>query len=354
MAMDGAQSLGIPRLSECCTVEEKLACPPPAVNRLSTEILVDIFALVPGRALKRSKYKFDTHLIRDVRDFCPLTMVCRHWREVVLGTPALWSSFIDTHRKGHAPPLWTNYAHLCTVGPISVAIGDVPAQDTVNLLVQHAHRIEALVIELSTVSDDALDKLPPLQLAPLSELGNCVIILSEGIEARGRSWLSDLPASYKTRTLSLVHTRSLPTASLFSLTSLMIDTPHAITATHLLALLARTPQLQFLSLYRLTGRSLWDRSEVDLHPGPHLAHLRQITMVDLLSLAPGFRQEPIPSVLGPRIARRAKGDPHAHFRDFQEEPVRGRRSRSQLSSRPRSATIPHQNCGLLFFTDSKI
>ncbi|OBZ74913.1 hypothetical protein A0H81_05324 [Grifola frondosa] len=67
------------------------------INKLPMEILSQIFQCVPSQVYvhgHRIASWPPSHI--DTDELIPLTRVCRHWRDVALGSSALWTSVCDT------------------------------------------------------------------------------------------------------------------------------------------------------------------------------------------------------------------------------------------------------------------
>ncbi|KAI0641994.1 hypothetical protein C8Q79DRAFT_1013887 [Trametes meyenii] len=251
------------------------------VNRLPLEILVKIFSYVPTLWDKEYGRTFGEPFVAvDVRDLLPLAAICHSWRNIILGTPSLWSSFIDSGRGGYAGPIWYNYAPRCGAGtPILLSIRGNPARETLDLLAQEGPRIREISADFSILDRGDVGDIPvELQAASLNELERCLIRLNPRVEHNEPRSLSILCVSRKLRTLHLLAPNFTPSTPFPALTCLTIADPLDVSLSHLLAFLAGTPRLEQLKLSNLA------RSFLFTHPasGPlpkrvvqlnHLYHL---------------------------------------------------------------------------------
>jgi hypothetical protein len=111
-----------------------------------------------------------------------LTQICRRWREIALGTPALWSAITSYHDSIdipfdlaiHAFDIWLNRSRCC---PVSLQFDATDSQmdvaEFLAILVPHRARWESLDIYLSPSHLPILDgPMPLLRYLDLPLLGS--------------------------------------------------------------------------------------------------------------------------------------------------------------------------------------
>ncbi|KAH9886032.1 hypothetical protein C8Q73DRAFT_669298 [Cubamyces lactineus] len=150
---------------------------PSPVNGIPTEIMAEIFGLVPtptSRCSNELSKLRPWQSLTDVREAVPLTSVCRLWRQVALSTPALWSSFLDLG-DSNRPPLWIHYAHRCTAGPLFVGILGVPSRETIALLQRECLRVQELYFYAPHYPKSQHDVLVDLMALSFPRLKICML-----------------------------------------------------------------------------------------------------------------------------------------------------------------------------------
>ncbi|TBU28251.1 hypothetical protein BD311DRAFT_758693 [Dichomitus squalens] len=155
------------------------------INLLPPETLILIFSFVPRRNpiptdTEGRPWPFD---IPDVSIYLQLATVCKHWCNIIRGTPALWSvvsgpgamSFLGRR----TPKLW--YLMRCPCGPLTVNIFEKVTPRMRLLLKNEGYRIQQLHIGhlMGTEATDAEDSVLSLLLSlPAAELEHCKITLA--------------------------------------------------------------------------------------------------------------------------------------------------------------------------------
>ncbi|KAI0704058.1 hypothetical protein C8Q76DRAFT_801822 [Earliella scabrosa] len=234
------------------------------INRLPIEILSVIFSLVPrpDRSVS-SRRIFHRHQWLDLRDVCRLLATCRHWRQVGIGCPSLWTTLVDTRRRSPARWWFDRYKG----GPLAVNLGYSPTEQTMALLCKHRSEVRALAA--SKLGSEALDTLTS---ASFPALQHCVLTdMAVGAE---RSFIH--PSSQRLRTLELRSCGSLSPVLLPALTHLVIgeftiNTPAG--AHQFSTFINGCPGLQMLCLDNIGLRDLtvtWDEQNGKAIRLPHL------------------------------------------------------------------------------------
>ncbi|KAH9847652.1 hypothetical protein C2E23DRAFT_713184, partial [Lenzites betulinus] len=78
----------------------------------------------------------------------PLTSVCKHWRNVALGSPSLWSTILDLPGDLTNPP-FLEYFHRSAGGPLFVALKiHEGSQGLLQLLQENHERVQELYVDL--------------------------------------------------------------------------------------------------------------------------------------------------------------------------------------------------------------
>ncbi|KAH9897050.1 hypothetical protein C8Q73DRAFT_789328 [Cubamyces lactineus] len=221
---------------------------PSPVNGLPTEIMAEIFTLVPTLTSEcsddLSKLR-PWQSLRDVRGAVPLTSVCRAWRQVALSTPALWSSVLDLGGSKR-PPLWLQYAHRCTVGPLFVGILGVPSRETITLLQRERLRVQELYFYAPRYTKSQNDVVIDLMALSLPKLKFCALT-AYTYQRTSSSHLAF--AGRDMRKLALGG--SFVPQLCPSLTHLVLFNKISVSADELLDFLAGTPRLQYFRMHEI-------------------------------------------------------------------------------------------------------
>ncbi|TBU25509.1 hypothetical protein BD311DRAFT_496619 [Dichomitus squalens] len=248
------------------------------IHKLPPELLVRIFSLVQHTPL------FIDHVVEQVCGphhfriasvLLPISLVCHHWRDVVLNAPLLWSTISCAHPRWGPFPSPTPMKHFSRLpcahsdSPLSV-YGEAPGRDDYKadvFLRAHAHRVRELFVSVHNLHLPHGDEriIPPLLSFPAKKLERLIM---KGVGSR-------LPA-FRWQDRSLFGGRNLHLHSLFltdvqflptniistTLTRLVLIYTHTqdrdawgLPAPNLLRFLKGTPALQEAYLEGLVKRS---------------------------------------------------------------------------------------------------
>lgn len=202
-----------------------------------------------------------------VQDLCPLMTVCRRWRDLVLATPLLWSTFIsDESHYSHPRALYKHYIHRCPRGPLYVTLREIrKGSEVTNTVEEIRERVRELHVEGPLYY--STDNYAFLTLPLFPNLERCAWSNHPMDTRRPNPFqFCDTP---RLRTLELVHPPCIPASVSPALTDLSIigGCPNGDFG-QLLHLLSATPKLRSLTLGYLPTGSQTIR--VDL---PLLRHL---------------------------------------------------------------------------------
>ena len=209
-------------------------------SRFPSEILAVIFALVPRphHPLYPDSTLGEPSNMICVQDLLPLTEVCRYWKNVVFGTPSLWSSVLDHTADPSRPPLYTHYLHRCTGGPLYVHLTRGLSKLALQLLCQEGPRIRDLYI----TAPMSLTKV----VLPVIE--HCEIINTP--EEQDITVLRLFHDTSRLRILKLVNSDVIPSDAFPTLTHLHLASRRQsnLLMEDLIGLLSRAPQLRVLEI----------------------------------------------------------------------------------------------------------
>ncbi|KAI0746223.1 hypothetical protein C8Q80DRAFT_760585 [Daedaleopsis nitida] len=178
------------------------------------EILAKIFCLVPGPRIANGRFpEFERLNFFNVTEIIPLTIVCRYWREVAVGTPFLWSTIIDRVTVD-GTTLFEHYVHRCHSGPLSVSCESNPSDAVLDLLQAEGYRVRALGVNCDHYFPE--DKFTTLVSTPLPQLVECAISTRR---SHTRTYPNLFGGSQQLRTLHLSGHISHPTGPYPSLVS---------------------------------------------------------------------------------------------------------------------------------------
>ncbi|KAI0720806.1 hypothetical protein C8T65DRAFT_274337 [Cerioporus squamosus] len=230
------------------------------INQLPPEVMALIFSLVPDDLVSTKNgpiwRRFSSYRTMNARELCPLTAVCRQWRDVALSTSSLWSCTYDWTRIV-ARALHDNYIHRCKGGPLYICIDGCMSDTTQALLFNHGERVRELHIDaISCRRSTEIKKLYALVHASrLENIEQCTLG-----HMTGQPVLSELLGGTctKLRKLRLDTVSMFPSSPISSLTHLAILSPARLPNLlgGLLAFLDSCPALQELYLYDFAFSSL--------------------------------------------------------------------------------------------------
>lgn len=228
------------------------------INRIPPEILLQILMLVPKRVPfiedKVVRYwPFHTPKRDDLRH---LSRVCSHWRQITVGSPAFWSTYMESERFVPNP----TFLSRCSAGPIDVYIDSSFSGQLEQLLRQEGPRIRQLHLHSRRITDGIPDRrfvvaLPSLNL---SMMEHCSLHLPPQTtrDLFSSSYLREAIGTNLRSLLLAVHD-TLPQWELPALKHCVFRNPQFMSGSpidicSLLKFLSGTPQLTHLHVYQLS------------------------------------------------------------------------------------------------------
>ncbi|KAJ7623967.1 hypothetical protein DFH06DRAFT_758692 [Mycena polygramma] len=228
-------------------VQERLDAYTYPVLTLPNEIVSEIFVRV------LPPYPYFPKLIGRLSP-TPLTQICQRWREIALGTPALWSALSTrhTHEELALPifEIWLKRSRHC---PLSIRIGRGNAwasDELIKAVIPHRARWEYLNIGLVAKDIRALDSPMPL-------LRHLELMVSSGP-------LADITLHQAPLLRTLVLNRSAATQITFPWTQLTSLALFNATAPECLAILAQTRTLVHCELQILFERTFGSQNQPEV------------------------------------------------------------------------------------------
>ncbi|KAI0961013.1 hypothetical protein AcV7_000233 [Taiwanofungus camphoratus] len=223
------------------------------INRLPAEILTMIFREVPAPFFTNEKPEFCIWHpeIRAPRDIIAATHVCRHWRELILGTPSLWTNIVNFHDD--------LILQRSSAAPLKVYIDNSPGSPTGPLLQTEGPRLQELHWEGLENNPDTFGlNFPAPYLEYLTLAGT-----------RTNLYKSSTPVCVlfnehtpRLRRLSLTSFKWLPGNQFTQLTHLFLSKIHAPKLlSRILTLLSENPMLEDLVLMDLPNWFMTDENE---------------------------------------------------------------------------------------------
>ncbi|KAF8069201.1 hypothetical protein FPV67DRAFT_1110108 [Lyophyllum atratum] len=212
------QSLETDLTDHVASIQSHAIQPPPSINRLPIELLADIFSLtlrnyagdwgMHGPPLSRN-FPGLSFSPGSSSDPMMLAQVCRHWRDVALSTPMLWSSMAIacTDRRRHIPLLeiWLQRSRTC---PLTISLLEpfwetkdknqwwpqqcALATDILSLLITQSHRWKSINFRFSLRIPFVLENLHPesFQILESAMVSSCQVAtsFSDGLPSLDKVW----------------------------------------------------------------------------------------------------------------------------------------------------------------------
>ena len=229
------------------------------IDRLPSELLTKIFALVPSRLSIQPDPSYGSGRPVRTADLVPITAVCRWWREIALGTSSLWTTFTDYDFDSTSPvPMYTHYLHRSGTTPLVVYLTRTPSETISNALRSEASRIQefyAVHVILDTRKAHSLVHLF------LPNIEYCVLSFWHDSHPGCTSTIPFFGGrSPRLRTLMLIDPAAMPSNQFPALTHLRLSfilfairLRYGYAFERIVELLSRTPQLRVLELMGLAS-----------------------------------------------------------------------------------------------------
>ncbi|KAI0658372.1 hypothetical protein C8Q70DRAFT_1054959 [Cubamyces menziesii] len=221
------------------------------INKLPVEILTFIFSLVPDDIIWHHDFvKSEPTFMQDVRDYCPLLLVCSNWYRLITGMPSFWSTIVDYIEPRQESSLYNNYISRCPSGPLCVFIRMGP---TPEMRERHRNpffnaRVRQLVYNCNAVYCEQRC-LEFLRDYPFPDLDTC-ILAQHNCSSGDLDAYHILPFSPRLRCLHICSSNFIPTTAFPLLEEFRMRDAHFERGSEvaLWAFLMASPRLQTIEL----------------------------------------------------------------------------------------------------------